>query len=269
MVEARLRKMVERWPTVSGYRLNPDPTVVDGIVKGLVRSSISYGYPYCPCRDLSGDAETDKDSICPCKWHHEEIRVDQHCRCQLFVGEGYDPAVAYRAEDVAVAAPASRPVVSREVTVYLTSWCFLSRRTRAFLDKHGIPHTCTDIEEDEDAALRVEEWTGGFRSVPTVLLRQIVTEPGTAVLQRMLVDSRAAVLDAEVFKTATCPQCSAVAGWLDQHGIAYRAVSLEDDEAARERVMAWNGGFASVPTLDLQMLLTEPTAAQLSAAMGL
>jgi len=34
-------------------------------------------------------------------------------------------------------------------------------------------------------------------------------------------------------------------------------------------VMAWNGGFASVPTLDLVVRLTEPTAAQLSAAMGL
>lgn len=269
MVEARLRKMVERWPAVSGYRLNPDPTVVDGIVKGLVRSSIAYGYPYCPCRDLTGDAEADKANICPCQWHHEEIRTDHHCRCQLFVGEGYDPAVAYRAEEVAVSEAAARPVVSREVTVYLTSWCFLSRRTRSFLDGQGIAHTCIDIEEDEEAALQVEAWTGGYRSVPTVLLRQIVTEPRTPALQRMLVDSRAAVVEAVVYKTATCPQCGSVLGWLDAHGVPYTTIPLEEDAAARERVMAWNGGFASVPTLDLVVRLTEPTAAQLSAAMGL
>jgi len=47
-VEARLRKMVQRWPQVSGYHLNPDPTVVEGIVQGLVRSVMALGYPYCP-----------------------------------------------------------------------------------------------------------------------------------------------------------------------------------------------------------------------------
>ena len=47
-VEARLRKMVQRWPRVSGYYLNPEPTVVEGIVQGLVRSAMAFRYPYCP-----------------------------------------------------------------------------------------------------------------------------------------------------------------------------------------------------------------------------
>jgi ferredoxin-thioredoxin reductase catalytic subunit len=44
----RLRKMVQRWPSVSGYHLNPDPTVVEGVVQGLVRSVMAHGVPYCP-----------------------------------------------------------------------------------------------------------------------------------------------------------------------------------------------------------------------------
>lgn len=47
-VEERLRKMVQRWPQVSGYHLNPEPEVVEGIVQGLTRSVMAYGYPYCP-----------------------------------------------------------------------------------------------------------------------------------------------------------------------------------------------------------------------------
>ncbi len=47
-VVERLRKMVRRWPSVSGYHLHPDSTVVEGIVQGLVRSTMAYGFPYCP-----------------------------------------------------------------------------------------------------------------------------------------------------------------------------------------------------------------------------
>jgi ferredoxin-thioredoxin reductase catalytic subunit len=47
-IEERLRKMVRRWPKVSGYRLHPDPEVVEGIVQGLVRSTMKFGFPYCP-----------------------------------------------------------------------------------------------------------------------------------------------------------------------------------------------------------------------------
>ena len=47
-IEERLRKMVRRWPEVSVYHLNPDETVVEGIVQGLVRSVLARGLPYCP-----------------------------------------------------------------------------------------------------------------------------------------------------------------------------------------------------------------------------
>ncbi len=47
-IEERLRKMIRRWPQVSGYRLHPDPMVVEGIVQGLVRSVMRHGFPYCP-----------------------------------------------------------------------------------------------------------------------------------------------------------------------------------------------------------------------------
>ncbi|MBI5554435.1 MAG: hypothetical protein HY920_01100 [Elusimicrobia bacterium] len=39
---------------------------------------------YCPCRPISGNQEEDKQKICPCKWHKDEIAADGHCHCQLF-----------------------------------------------------------------------------------------------------------------------------------------------------------------------------------------
>ena len=44
----RLRKMVHRWPEVSGCYLQPDATVVEGIIQGLTRSQLAHGLSYCP-----------------------------------------------------------------------------------------------------------------------------------------------------------------------------------------------------------------------------
>lgn len=44
----RLRKMVQRYPEVSGYHLQPDASVVEGIVQGLARSQLAHGLSYCP-----------------------------------------------------------------------------------------------------------------------------------------------------------------------------------------------------------------------------
>lgn len=47
-ISERLRKMVQRWPKVSGCYLQPDPSVVEGIIQGLVRSQLAHGFSYCP-----------------------------------------------------------------------------------------------------------------------------------------------------------------------------------------------------------------------------
>jgi len=44
----RLRRMVHRWPEVSGCFLQPEEGVVEGIIRGLARSQIMHGRSYCP-----------------------------------------------------------------------------------------------------------------------------------------------------------------------------------------------------------------------------
>jgi glutaredoxin len=55
------------------------------------------------------------------------------------------------------------------------------------LDEHNIPYTEIDIEVDEDAASRVEQWNHGNRTVPTIDIDgTILTNPSPAQLRQVL-----------------------------------------------------------------------------------
>lgn len=44
----RARRMALRHAEVSACRLNPDPEIWQGIVKGIGRQAHTFGWPYCP-----------------------------------------------------------------------------------------------------------------------------------------------------------------------------------------------------------------------------
>jgi len=55
------------------------------------------------------------------------------------------------------------------------------------LDEHNISYTEIDIDEDEDAALRVEQWNRGNRTVPTIDIGgTILANPSPAQLRQVL-----------------------------------------------------------------------------------
>ena len=270
-VEERLRKMVQRWPQVSGYHLNPEPAVVEGIVQGLVRSVMAHGYPYCPCRDLTGDPAKDRVNICPCQFHRDEIARDGHCRCVLYVGDNYDPrtAYAYQPPQEGSLASAVRSIRQREVTIYLTSWCYHSRRIRSLLEQKRILYTAVDIEQNPAAAKLVEEWNHGQRSVPTLVVRTIATEPSIAELEHLLLASDVVIAACTAYITNWCGQSRRVKAWLADQSIAAKIVDIEADPQAMRQVEAWNNGMRSVPTLDITVRMTEPTSETVLRALGL
>ncbi len=82
------KKMIERldnYAKSNGFRLNPEEKEVDRVVKGLLENEKKYGAKYCPCRRVTGNKEEDKQKICPCVWHRDELEKDGHCFCRLFV----------------------------------------------------------------------------------------------------------------------------------------------------------------------------------------
>lgn len=83
MNEEEVLERSRRYAEEKGFKLNPDKKYLDLVIKGLLRNEEKYGELYCPCRPVFGD-ESDKDKICPCKWHLDEIKKDGFCHCRLF-----------------------------------------------------------------------------------------------------------------------------------------------------------------------------------------
>ena len=85
----KARALVYRYAEVSDYYVHPDEVVVRNILRGLAENWARYGRFYCPCRKVSGIAEKDRENICPCKMHKEDIARDGVCECGLFVNSSY------------------------------------------------------------------------------------------------------------------------------------------------------------------------------------
>jgi ferredoxin-thioredoxin reductase catalytic subunit len=89
-LEAFRREITERvrkHAAESKCKLNPDGRIVAALIEGLVRRRVKFGDYYCPCRIVTGNAETDRRNVCPCQTHEAEIAETGKCHCALFVGE--------------------------------------------------------------------------------------------------------------------------------------------------------------------------------------
>ena len=74
------------------------------------------------------------------------------------------------------------------VIVYSTVWCSDCRRTKRFLDAHGIEYTLIDIDQNREAAREVVRINGGFRTIPTVVFEDgsVLVEPSDHELAEKL-----------------------------------------------------------------------------------
>lgn len=80
----QIEDMIINYSLKSGYSLNKNKEILDLILTGLSKNKEKYGYPYCPCRIITGNTLKDKDKICPCKYHIKEIENNGSCHCNLF-----------------------------------------------------------------------------------------------------------------------------------------------------------------------------------------
>jgi len=88
-IQASVERMVSKYAERSPFLLNPDEVVVKNLIAGLVKNKTKYGYAYCPCKEVKGIPEEDRENICPCRTHKEEIARQGTCECGLFVSESY------------------------------------------------------------------------------------------------------------------------------------------------------------------------------------
>jgi mycoredoxin len=68
-----------------------------------------------------------------------------------------------------------------------------------------------------------------------------------------------------VYGTYWCQDTIRSRNYLNRHGILYTFVDVEADSDAAQRVMDWNGGYLSTPTLDIDgRIITEPSDEELA-----
>lgn len=78
----RIIKDSQKYAEKNRFKLNPDKNIVRFVAEGLAENEKNLGARFCPCRTFAGNK---KDSICPCKWHRQEIKTKGRCHCGLFV----------------------------------------------------------------------------------------------------------------------------------------------------------------------------------------
>ena len=73
------------------------------------------------------------------------------------------------------------------VTLYSAPWCGYCRIAKRFLDDQQVPYQEINIDEDEAAAQRVEQWNNGNRLIPTLDIDgSILTNPSPTQLRQAL-----------------------------------------------------------------------------------
>ena len=81
----RLFEKLDEEAEQSGYHLNPDRDFVYTLMEGLLVNQNRFGYLSCPCRLASGDAEDDRDMVCPCDYRDPDLDEYGTCYCSLYV----------------------------------------------------------------------------------------------------------------------------------------------------------------------------------------
>lgn len=77
-------EMITQYAARNGWTLNPNRKHREKVIDGLEKNRNKHGFPYCPCKIVTGDA----NDICPCSSHRTDIEQTGHCACNLFYREG-------------------------------------------------------------------------------------------------------------------------------------------------------------------------------------
>ena len=80
----RVTRMARRHAQRRGFTLQADDAQLRYVLNGLVHNIVQHGRPYCPCREVTGDSETDRRNVCPCRTHRNEVEQRGECECGLF-----------------------------------------------------------------------------------------------------------------------------------------------------------------------------------------
>ena len=77
--------------------------------------------------------------------------------------------------------------MAKSVKMYTTTWCGYCVRTKRYLESKGVPFEEIDIEKQPQYAARIEQATGGYKTVPTVEIDgRLLVNPSPRALDEVL-----------------------------------------------------------------------------------
>ena len=77
--------------------------------------------------------------------------------------------------------------MAQSVKMYTTTWCGYCKSTKRYLDSKGVQYEEIDIEEHPEYGERIEQATGGFKTVPTLEIDgRIMVNPSRRELDEVL-----------------------------------------------------------------------------------
>jgi len=85
MDEKQLEEVYRKYAESQGFKLNTDKKFLRKLLKGQLENQKKLGSRYCTCKARTGDFNIDKNIICPCKAHKDEIKKMGRCWCGLFL----------------------------------------------------------------------------------------------------------------------------------------------------------------------------------------
>jgi ferredoxin-thioredoxin reductase catalytic subunit len=85
-----LYEMLKKVQEPKGYLFNKDRMHTFELLQALLTNKERYGYMSCPCRLASGDAEQDRDIICPCAYREQDVSEYGSCYCNLYVSKEWN-----------------------------------------------------------------------------------------------------------------------------------------------------------------------------------
>jgi thioredoxin reductase (NADPH) len=135
-----------------------------------------------------------------------------------------------------------------EIKLYGADWCPDCRRAKAFLRENNIDFTFIDVDLDESATKKVEEINKGKRIIPTLIINEkAYTNPNNAVLGSILGVNEAGRV--QLFGADWCPDCRRAKRYLQDNGVNYQYIDVDEHDWATKTVEEINKGKRIIPTV--------------------
>ncbi len=137
-----------------------------------------------------------------------------------------------------------------QIILYGADWCPDCQRAKSFLKEHNIKYQFVDVDLDKEATAKVEKINNGKRIIPTVIVSEkSYTNPDNPTLASVLGINENILKTVRLYGADWCPDCRRAKSYLNDNGIKYQFIDVDEHDWATEEVERINNGKRIIPTV--------------------